>query len=58
LLQELGIIEINVSIVSLDSKVHPDGMGALKKLDPSLLEKHVAAGTQKFIWLPHLIGTP
>ncbi|WP_155846327.1 IS5 family transposase [Anaerotruncus sp. G3(2012)] len=33
-LQQLGIIKIQVNVVSLDStciKVHPDGMGALKK---------------------------
>ena len=33
-LQQLGIIQIQVNVVSLDStyiKVHPDGMGALKK---------------------------
>jgi len=56
LLQEKGIIKIDVTIVSLDStsiKVHPDGMGALKKQDNSLSEKHVEVGTQKFIWLPH-----
>lgn len=60
LLQEKGIIEIHVSIVSLDStsiKVHPDGMGALKKEENSPSENRVAVGTQKFIWSPHLIGT-
>ncbi|RKJ27646.1 IS5 family transposase [Butyricicoccus sp. 1XD8-22] len=33
-LQQLGIIQIQVNVISLDStciKVHPDGMGALKK---------------------------
>ena len=33
-LQQLGIIQVQVNVVSLDStciKVHPDGMGALKK---------------------------
>ena len=33
-LQQLGIIQIQVNVVSLDStciKVHPDGLGALKK---------------------------
>ena len=39
-LQQLGIIQIQVNVVSLDSiciKVHPDGIGALKKtaLNPS-----------------------
>jgi transposase len=60
LLQEKGIIEVDVSIVSLDStsiKVHPDGMGALKKPVHNPLGKHVEVGTQKFIWLPHPIGT-
>ena len=35
-LQQLGIIQIQVNVISLDStciKVHPDGMGALKKGD-------------------------
>ena len=36
-LPQLGIIKIQVNVVSLDStciKVHPDGMGALKKSGP------------------------
>jgi transposase len=60
LLQEKGIIEVDVSIISLDStsiKVHPDGMGALKKPARNLSEKHAEVGTQKFIWSPHPIGT-
>ena len=57
-LQQLGIIQIQVNVISLDStciKVHPDGMGALKKrgLNPS--GKHGADGTPNFIWSPHLI---
>ena len=35
-LQQLEIIQIRVNVISLDSgciKVHPDGMGALKKWD-------------------------
>ncbi len=57
-LQQLGIIQIQVNVVSLDStciKVHPDGMGALKKtvLNPS--GEHGADGTPSFIWSPHLI---
>ena len=38
-LQQLGIIQIKVNVVSLDStciKVHPDGMGALKKDSQSI----------------------
>jgi transposase len=57
-LQQVGIIQIDVSIVSLDStsiKVHPDGMGALKKEGSSPSEGHGVAGTPKFIWSPHLI---
>ena len=51
-LQQLGIIQIQVNVVSLDStciKVHPDGMGALKKVAPSLSEEHRADGTPNFI---------
>ena len=58
-LQQLGMIQIQVNVVSLDStciKVHPDGMGTLKKVGPSLLGGHAADGTPSFIWLPHLIG--
>ena len=57
-LQQLGIIQIQVNVVSLDStciKVHPDGMGALKKVAPNPLEEHGADGTPNFIWSPHLI---
>ena len=45
-------------MVSLDStciKVHPDGMGALKKTVLSPSEEHGADGTPNFIWSPHLI---
>ena len=45
-LQQLGIIRI---------KVHPDGMGALKKTALSPSAEHEAGGTPSFIWLPHLI---
>lgn len=60
MLQEIGAIEIHVTIVSLDStsiKVHPDGMGALKKAETNPSGSRAAAGTQKFIWSPHLTGT-
>ena len=59
LLQEKGIIKINVNIIFLDStsvKVHPDGMGALKKTENNLLASLKADGIQKFIWSPHLTG--
>jgi hypothetical protein len=58
-LQQMGIIQIKVNVVSLDStciKVHPDGMGALKKVGPSLSEGREVDGIPNFIWLPHLIG--
>ena len=57
-LQQLGIIQIKVNVVSLDStciKGHPDGMGALKKTALSPSEEHGADGTPNFIWSPHLI---
>lgn len=57
-LQQLGIIQIQVNVMSLDStciKVHPDGMGALKKAAPSPLGERGADGIPSFIWLPHLI---
>ena len=57
-LQQLGIIQIQVNVVSLDStciKVHPDGMGALKKTALSPSAEHEAGGTPSFIWSPHLI---
>ena len=59
-LQQLGIIQIQVNVVSLDStciKVHPDGMGALKKTVFKPSEEHEVDGTPNFIWSPHLIET-
>lgn len=60
-LQREQIIRVRVECVSLDSsivKVHPDGMGALKKtaLNPS--ESHVVDTPPSFIWLPRLTGRP
>ena len=58
-LQQLGIIKIQVNVMSLDStciKVHPDGMGTLKKVDHSPLAEREGDGTPRFIWSPHLIG--
>ncbi len=54
------LIRIKIEAVSVDStsvKVHPDGMGALKKTDHKPLASPVADGTQKFIWLPRMPGT-
>lgn len=59
-LQKIGMISIKVRIASLDStcvKVHPDGMGALKKQESSQSANRAAASTLKFIWLPHLRET-
>jgi len=58
-LQQKGIIQVKVNVVSLDStciKVHPDGMGALKKEKSSLSAEPEAGGMPNFIWSPHLIG--
>lgn len=57
-LQQLGIIQIQVNVVSLDStciKAHPDGMGALKKTECKPSEEQGVGGTPNFIWSPHLI---
>ena len=57
-LQQLGIIQIRVNVAGLDStciKVHPDGMGALKKTALNLSEGQGADGTPNFICSPHLI---
>jgi len=58
-LQQKGIIQINVNVVSLDStciKVHPDGMGALKKEGTSLSAEPEAGGIPNFRWPPRLVG--
>ncbi len=58
-LQQLGNIQVQVNEVSLDStciKVHPDGMGALKKVGHSPSGEHEEDGIPNFIWPPHLIG--
>ena len=57
-LQQLGIIQIQINIIRLDStfiKVHPDGMGALKIAAPSPSGERGADGIPNFIWPPHLI---
>ena len=61
LLQEKGIMEVSVRVMSIDStsvKVHPDGMGALKNMESNPLGAHGENGTQKYIWLPLLTGQP
>ncbi len=57
-LQQEQIIQFKVEFVSLDStavKVHPDGMGALKKTAPNPSANQEADGQPKFIWLPRLL---
>jgi transposase len=56
-LQRQQIVRIRIEAVSLDStsvKVHPDGMGALKKTVRKPLENPEAGGLPRFIWLPQM----
>jgi transposase len=56
-LQREQIVRIKIEAVKLDSttvKVHPDGMGALKKTDPRPSENPAADGPPRFIWLPRM----
>ena len=56
-LQTEGIIRIDVNIVCLDStsvKVHPDGIGALKKTENRRSEDPAEDLPRRFIWLPLL----
>ena len=60
-LQLEQIVRIRIEAFSIDStsvKVHPDGTGALKKTDHRPSENPVVDGTQKFIWLPRMLGVP
>jgi transposase len=60
-LQREQILRIQIEAVKLDSttvKVHPDGMGALKKTDRSPSENPAAAGPPRFIWLPRMLEQP
>mgnify|MGYP001131176312 FL=1 len=60
-LQRQQIVRIRVEAVSLDStsvKVHPDGMGALKKTDRNPLANQEADGQPRFIWLPQMRERP
>jgi transposase len=57
-LQREQIVRIRIEAVSLDSttvKVHPDGMGALKKTDPKPSANRAADGPPRFIWLPQML---
>ena len=60
-LQRAQIIKVTMEVLCLDStsvKVHPDGTGALKKVDLKVSESHVEVGQQRFIWLPRMIEQP
>jgi len=60
-LQQARIIRVKIEAVALDStivKVHPDGMGALKKPARTPLAGPVAAGPPRFIWLPQILERP
>ncbi len=60
-MQKAQIVRIKIEAVSLDStsiKVHPDGMGALKKTDHRPSASPEAAGTPRFIWLPRMLERP
>ena len=60
-LQREQIVQIKIEAVPLDSttvKVHPDGMGALKKTDRRPSENPAAVGPPRFIWLPRMLGRP
>ena len=56
-LQKESICCIKVEFVALDStccKVHPNGCGALKKMESNRLERHKEDGTPNFIWYPQM----
>jgi len=58
LLQREQLVRIRIESVKLDSttvKVHPDGMGALKKTDLKPSENRAADGPPRFIWLPRML---
>lgn len=60
-LQREQIVRIRIEAVSLDStsvKVHPDGMGALKKTASSPLANPEEDGQPRFIWLPQMQQRP
>lgn len=57
-LQREQLVRIRIEAVSLDSttvKVHPDGMGALKKTDRNPSASPAADGPPRFIWLPRML---
>jgi transposase len=57
-LEKERIAKVGVRILALDStscKVHPDGMGALKKTECRALGKQGEGGTSSFMWYPQMI---
>jgi transposase len=60
-LQLEQIVRIRIAAFSLDStsvKVHPDGTGALKKMDRKPSASPAADGPPRFIWLPRMLERP
>ncbi len=60
-LQRAQIVSIRIEAVSLDStivKVHPDGTGALKKMDHKPSANLAEDGQPRFIWLPRMLEQP
>ena len=60
-LQREQIVRLKIEAMKLDStivKVHPDGMGALKKTDHRPSGNLVADGPPRFIWLPRMLERP
>ena len=58
-LQQEQLVRIKLEAVSMDStivKVHPDGMGALKKTVPRPSASPAGAGPPRFIWLPRMLA--
>ena len=57
-LQVEQIVRIKIEAIALDStsvKVHPDGTGALKKMDRRPSGSRAEDGTPRFIWLPRML---
>lgn len=60
-LQQSQVVRIKIEAVSLDStsiKVHPDGIGALKKTARRPSASPAVDGTPRFIWLPRMLARP
>ena len=57
-LQREQIVRVRIESVSLDSTIHPDGTGALKKTDRRPSGSPAADGPPRFIWLPRMLERP